>query len=138
MRDINRETRSVSACGKRLNLHVLLAVASSLTARIVFLNIVQGARCLEQAVTADSRREGSRLVTQRHHCQPLLYNLDDDDDDDDDEMCAIEETIVAHTHIDYVTGVICSSAGNHAQAVSYHATRLGINGTCMRVLEPGF
>jgi threonine dehydratase len=24
-------------------------------------------------------------------------------------------------------GVVCSSAGNHAQAVSYHATRLGIN-----------
>lgn len=24
-------------------------------------------------------------------------------------------------------GVICSSAGNHAQAVSHHATRLGIN-----------
>ena len=25
-------------------------------------------------------------------------------------------------------GVICSSAGNHAQAVSYHSTRLGIDG----------
>lgn len=25
-------------------------------------------------------------------------------------------------------GVICSSAGNHAQAVSYHATRLGVDG----------
>jgi threonine dehydratase len=24
-------------------------------------------------------------------------------------------------------GVICSSAGNHAQAVSYHSTRLGID-----------
>jgi len=34
-------------------------------------------------------------------------------------------------------GVICSSAGNHAQAVSYHATRLGIDAViCMPTTTP--
>jgi threonine dehydratase len=35
-------------------------------------------------------------------------------------------------------GVICSSAGNHAQAVSYHSTRLGVDSVIVMPINAPF
>jgi hypothetical protein len=47
---------------------------------------------------------------------------------------ALQNKILQLTAAERAKGVICNSAGNHAQAVSHHATRLGIDGL---IVMPG-
>lgn len=82
---------------------------------------------LDQSV-ALSRATGAKIFLKKEHSSSVTGSYK--------ERGALNK-LLQLTPEERSRGVICSSAGNHAQAVSYHSTRLGIDGViCMPQTTP--